>query len=235
MHYQRLPGIPGSGGPGGGGGGGGTGLSIAAIPYNTGSAPGAPWVGAGTYTVEFTVNGKALSQRIAVKLDPRVRTPSVVMQEVHTLSAASYYAAADAQVALTQLAHARDQARALQGQASGEVATALTAFAAQVDTLRGVDTTRVAGSGGGGGPGGFGGGPAFAPGSLSAAAQGLVQVMNSLQAADVPPTANQRAAIEAARQSAAQAMARWNALKRVELAALNLKLKAAGLAEVVVR
>jgi hypothetical protein len=52
--------------------------------------------------------------------------------------------------------------------------------------------------------------------------------MNILQSADVAPTANQRAAIAAAREGAATTMARWNALKS-ELPAINALLEGAGL------
>jgi hypothetical protein len=48
--------------------------------------------------------------------------------------------------------------------------------------------------------------------------------MNVLQSADVAPTANQRAAIAAARQGVATAMTRWNALK-AELPAINALLE----------
>ena len=54
--------------------------------------------------------------------------------------------------------------------------------------------------------------------------------MSSLTAADVQPTANQLAAMAAARRTAATAMWQWTTIKTVDLPALNLKLKAAGLA-----
>ena len=57
-------------------------------------------------------------------------------------------------------------------------------------------------------------------------------LMNSMQAADVAPTANTLAAITRARQQAASVMARWNAMRTVEIPALNAKLKAAGLAPI---
>jgi hypothetical protein len=54
--------------------------------------------------------------------------------------------------------------------------------------------------------------------------------MNSLTAADVTPTAVQLRAITAARDAAAATVARWTAIKTVDVAAINVKLKAAGLA-----
>ena len=53
--------------------------------------------------------------------------------------------------------------------------------------------------------------------------------MNILQGADVPPTTVQLNAIADARATASKAMARWDAIKTVDLPALNAKLKAAGL------
>ena len=69
-----------------------------------------------------------------------------------------------------------------------------------------------------------------APGvTLGAASAALSGVMNSFQGADVAPTANQLAAMAAAKKTAAEAMAKWNTVKTLDLAALNLKLKSAGL------
>ena len=59
-------------------------------------------------------------------------------------------------------------------------------------------------------------------------ATALSAVMNTLQAADVQPTALQVRTIESALGNARAVMARWNALKTTELAALNARLKAAG-------
>lgn len=172
-----------------------------------------------------------------MKLDPRVRTPATVMREIDALSASLYDGAAAAQAAVTDLVRLRARAQALATTASGEAAQALASFVQRADSLRGLDSTRVTGSGGstGAGPGGIGGSAVFVRGSLSAAAQGLVQVMNLLQAADVPPTEVQRSAIADARRNAAAAMARWHALETTELANLNARLRRAGMAELGVR
>ena len=53
--------------------------------------------------------------------------------------------------------------------------------------------------------------------------------MNAMQAADVAPTANTLAATNAALTASARVMARWQALKTVDLPSLNATLKAAGL------
>ena len=67
---------------------------------------------------------------------------------------------------------------------------------------------------------------------MNAPAAALIAVMNSLQSADVQPTALQVTSIETALSNARAAMARWNALKTTELTALNAQLKTAGLGSV---
>jgi hypothetical protein len=56
--------------------------------------------------------------------------------------------------------------------------------------------------------------------------------MNSMQAADVAPTSATVASVTAAQAAVARVMARWNALRTVDLPALNATLKAAGLTAV---
>ena len=78
--------------------------------------------------------------------------------------------------------------------------------------------------------GGRGGPPAAtATDTLWAVSASLGAVMNAMQAADVAPTANTLAAVTAAQQNAARVMARWTALRTVDLPALNAQLKGAGL------
>src|SRR6185503_7642876 len=85
--------------PGGGGRGG---RPIAAVPFSTAPAPTTPWAPPGQYTVKLTVNGKTLSQPLTVTQDPRVKTPALVMQQVHTLSTAAYREAEAAFAAAAQ-------------------------------------------------------------------------------------------------------------------------------------
>jgi hypothetical protein len=85
-----------------------------------------------------------------------------------------------------------------------------------------------AGGGGGGGRGAGGGGGAVALGTLACAASQYSGAMNSMQSADVAPTASQRRTIAAAHAAGDPAIASWKSL-RTELTALNVKLKAAGM------
>ena len=195
-----------------------------------------------TYTVKLTVNGKSYTQPIIVRQDPRVKTPTPAMQEVYAATQAMYFGAVDATTAVAQLASLREQIGRITPQAAGAAAAALAQFDRKSAALLGQPPAGIGGappeaSGGGRGGGGRGGGapPMPSPGSLPAVVAALSGSMNVLQGADVAPTANQRAAIAAARDTAAGVMTRWNALKTTELATLNALLKAAGLAPIVVR
>ena len=246
VHYQPLENpSTGSGQAGGGGRGGGLNLPIAAVGYNTVPAPTTPWVNPGQYTVKLTVNGKTYSQPITVKQDPRVKTPALAMQQIYTTSKALYYGALDAQTAARQAQALRDQIAKLRPQATDAAAQALADFDKKVADVagapqagggrgafagRGQPASAAQGRGAGGGGGrGAGGGGVPAPESLSSASASLSGVMTSLQGADVQPTTVQLNAIAAARATAAKMMARWTALKTIDLTALNAKLKAAGL------
>jgi hypothetical protein len=220
LHYQPLD---------GGGRLGGANLPIAAIPYNTVPAPTTPWVNPGQYTVTLTVNGRTWSQPITVKQDPRVKTPALALQHIYTLSKATYYGALDAQHAAEQARGLRDQVAKVRPQATGAVADALAALDRKVEAL---EPPPVLSAGGAGGRGGRGAAPAPPSDTLSGASALLAGVMNLLQGADVRPTMVQVNAIANARATASRVMARWTAIKTVDLAALNAKLKAAGLTPV---
>jgi photosystem II stability/assembly factor-like uncharacterized protein len=197
---------------------GGPNLPIAAVPHNTVPAPTTPWVNPGTFTVKLTVNGKAATQPIVVKQDPRVKTPALTMQQIYRLSKGAYYAAADAREAAAQARRVADQLAPLRPRVTGAAVQSLAELEGSIEALepapqRGVGGTPVAPP----------------PNSLSGASAALAAVMNLLQGADVRPTTVQLNAIAGARAAAAKAMARWAALKAVDLPALNAQLASAGL------
>lgn len=223
LHYQPLGAV--------GGGAGRGGLPISAVPRNSVTPTGTPFVAPGTYTVALIANGRRLAQPIVVRQDPRVKTPAAAMQEVYTLTEALYFGAAEAQAALARLTTMREQVERLRAQASGPTAAVLTSFAAKAEALAGTGATGAPQ----GGRGGRGGAPQAPPPpstSLAGAASLLAALMNTFQSADVPATANQRAAVQAARADAAAAMARWRALVNSDLPALNATLKMGGIAAI---
>ena len=204
-------------------------LPIQAIPGNTVPAPSTPWANPGTYQVKLTVDGRSYTQPIVVKQDPRVKTAALSMQQVYSATKALYYGAADARIAATKSAALRQQIAKLQ--LTGAAAKSASAFSAKAEALEGTPPAaggRGGRGGGGAAPAGGRGGPAPATDTLWAVSTALGGLMNSMQGADVAPTAITVAAVNAAQTNAARVMARWNAIRTVDLPALNAQLKAAG-------
>ncbi len=204
-------------GPAGGGSG-------AVVPGHTYPSLNSPWVPPGQYTVRLTVDGKAYTQPITVRMDPRVTTSTVAIAQVSTLTRELR---SDAQSAQT----AYEQARGLAAELADASDNASTAFRARLDSL--APPPPAAGRGGRGGRGGFGGGrgrggPTTAPSTLDGVSSALVAAAMPMQAADIAPTANDLNTITHARADYAAVMARWMAMKSTGLAALNVRRKAAG-------
>ena len=63
---------------------------ISAIYKNTAPRPTSPWVMPGKYTIKLSVNGKAISQPLLVKMDPGIKTSVADLQKQHDLSMLCY-------------------------------------------------------------------------------------------------------------------------------------------------
>jgi photosystem II stability/assembly factor-like uncharacterized protein len=221
LHYQPIAGAPVSGRGG---------LPIAAVPHDTAPAPTTPWAAPGVYTVRLTIGGKSYTQPLILKMDPRVKTSAVGLQQQFTLSKALYDATRDLANALQKLRSMREQiaavARPSQGRDQPSIAEALASFDRQLDELAGRPPAPF-GGGRGGAPEG--------PETLNSIAANINQLMSALQGADVAPTTQLMAAAADRRAALAAVMAKWTALKGAGLTALNAKLKAANLPPVTIQ
>ena len=216
LHYQPIVPIE----EGGGGEEGATG----AVPHRTYPEPNTPWAPPGAYTVRLTVNGKAYTQPLTLKLDPRVKTPAVGLTQLASLSKEMYDGAVAAHAALLQ-------GRALSAKLAGLSGTDAAALKARIDSI--APPAPAGGRGRGGRGGGFGGGRgrggagAGAP-TLESVSNAQLAAASSMQEAELTPTAGQVAAVARARADAKAVMDRWTAIKTRDLAAFNAKRKAAG-------
>ena len=175
----------------------------------------------GQYTVKLTANGKAYSQPLTVKIDPRVKSTATAVAQQFTVSKQLY----DDAMSLTGPI---EQARAWRMQLAritqpGAVADAIKAFQEKLDSVVGREGGRR------GGPPPQGQQPTAE--SLSTVRAGLTGLMDQLQQADVAPTQPQLAAASERRNAVAPAMSRWQEIQKTELPALNQQLKAAGVPE----
>jgi hypothetical protein len=184
--------------------------------------PTGPWVLPGTYTVRLTAGGKSYTQPLTVRMDPRVKVPMTTLLRQHVLSQRlaralkrDFDALQEVRVLRGKLVEARAKLRAAApGGTGGAGADALEEFDRKLDALEG------AGSAGAGEP------------SLTRLNSDLGSLYGVIQGADLAPTSQALAAIEEKTAALNTAVARWQALRTTGLAALNMKLRAAGRGEI---
>ncbi|HTR21520.1 MAG TPA: hypothetical protein VMH88_11760, partial [Gemmatimonadales bacterium] len=193
---------------------GGDGDATGAVPGRTYPSVNAPWAPPGRYTVRLTVNGKPYTQPLTLRLDPRVKTPAVGLQQLAALSREMYQGAVSAHAAYTQ-------ARALVAWLDSAGGTDAGAFRARVESLAPAPAPPARGFGRPGGP--------ARPPTLQSLPATMLQAAMAMQDADVTPTAGQVAACDSARARARLVMGQWGTLKTSGLAGLNAKRKSAGL------
>jgi hypothetical protein len=88
LHYPPPPGVPRS-------------FPIAATPGDTAPDPKGPWVAPGAYTLKLTANGKSYAQPLVVRMDPRVKSGALALQQQLTLAKRLYDAIVKVQAALS--------------------------------------------------------------------------------------------------------------------------------------
>jgi photosystem II stability/assembly factor-like uncharacterized protein len=199
LHYDPIAGAAG-GGRGGGGGG--------AVPHRTYPAVNSPWVAPGAYTVRLTVNGKSMTQPITVHMDPRVKiTPEV--QQIFTLTTQMEDNARNA-------AAAYKEARALAEKIRTRKSPASEALLEQLDAIAPAEPGSGITGGRGGGRGGRGQGAADAESpaaNLGSIGAQMVAAVQSMQGAEMAPTAAQLQACSRQQAAYTALMARWVLLK----------------------
>jgi photosystem II stability/assembly factor-like uncharacterized protein len=63
---------------------------IAATPHDTAADPNGPWVVPGTFTVRLSVNGRSYTQPLVVRMDPRVKSGTIALQQQFALARRVY-------------------------------------------------------------------------------------------------------------------------------------------------
>jgi len=191
--------------------------AMGAVPHRSLHSVNAPWAAPGHYTVRLTVDGKAYTQPLVLRLDPRVKTPAPALQQLAALTRQMYDQAVAAHAAYGE---ARALAVALDTIQGQDAAT----FKAQVESLAPASRPR--------GRGFFFRRGAAGPPTLESAGNGALGAAMAMQSAEVAPTAAEVAACDRARTQAGEVLARWARLKTTGLAAFSAKRRAAGLAPI---
>ncbi|HET7234670.1 MAG TPA: hypothetical protein VFJ16_31950 [Longimicrobium sp.] len=195
---------------------------ISATPGDTWKEPRGPWVMPGTYTVRLTVDGRAYTQPLMVRMDPRVRTPGPALARQFEVSMRLVDALNRVGEALGQVRGLRTQLRALRGKGGAEVQTSATQLDEQVASLE------------------DGSGPPPAAGSaphanLQTVAGELAQLYAFVQGADAEPTSQMNDAVAQRIAGLDQALARWRTLQEQRVRPLNERLRTAGVSPIALR
>jgi len=205
MHYAPLTGVEPE-------------YPIAAIPHNTAVQPTSPWVMTGQYTVVLTANGKSYSQPLAVKIDPRVKTPPAGLAQQFKLSQELYTTLLSLAPAVEQASSVRKQLKDIQGRAQGDALAAVKALDQKVQELAG-GVTRRPGAG------------TEAP-TLGGLRPRFLALLGVLQEADVAPTTQATAAVTELQRQLPPLMQRWEQIKSHDIPAINRLLEDGNLPEV---
>jgi photosystem II stability/assembly factor-like uncharacterized protein len=204
---------------------------ISAVPFDTPREPSGPLVTAGTYSVRLSVGSRIQTQPLTVRMDPRIKTPADILARQHALAVSLWDDITRDSATTAQIRDLRAKLRDARDHADASLAQAISAYDDRLNALAGQ-------SGGGGRRGGGGGGGRGAGGSAQptvASVNGeVLSAMTLIDGTDGELTPQALAVATEARRSADTVDARWTALRTTELAALNAKLRAAGLPVVVV-
>ncbi len=182
---------------------------IAAVPHRTPLVPQGPLVVPGTYTVRLTVDGKAETQPMLVRMDPRVHMSLAELEALHTAQvtlAASLDALAKADL---QAHSAMEQASAIQDPA---LAAQLASFNAALKAV--VDGTEPdAGRRGDRLPG------------LDEVTAEATALYGALQQADANPTEAQLAAAAHVQAEGKEVLPGWEQFKQTQLPEMNRQIR----------
>jgi hypothetical protein len=195
------------------------GYPISAVPHATPRGPGGPLALPGRFLVRLTVEGRRFEAPLTVKADPRVRLPTGALEDQWRLATELARLLSESSRALLAAKSEQAQLKALAP--AGATAEAVRAYQARLAELSGSTDKKVDKE-----P------EQTAPKRLLPEVQGdIATLYTEVTRGDAAPTAAQLSATETARGSLSGLLSAWQQLQ-VDLAALNIRLRAAKLAPI---
>jgi photosystem II stability/assembly factor-like uncharacterized protein len=198
------------------------GFPISAIYKDTPLYPLGPAVLPGTYTIKLTINGKALTQTMTVKMDPRVKPGVIGLTRQFDLSFEAYKGMDQSFKGALEIRKLRDQiTHSIEKVGRGPLAEALSALDKKAAAIGGEGRADV------GSPGLPGGTIDLRNANLTNLNNGFSALLENLQSADVTPTAPTVAAAAELQRTLTKLVADWNDLKTKDVVAINAQLRSA--------
>jgi photosystem II stability/assembly factor-like uncharacterized protein len=194
---------------------------ISAIVHNTPQYPLGAWAMPGKYMVKLTVDGKAYTQPLTVRMDPRIKASEADLRKQFEMEAGSVEGMNETYEALQQVRALQPQLADRAGKAKGALADSLNALDKQLAEMEGSSQ------------GSFFGVPQSGkrPENLSTLNQHFGQLLTVVDSADAAPTTQASAAYLELENSLEQLVAQWKEVRDGDLPGLNASLKKAHLEE----
>jgi len=187
------------------------------------AGPSGPWALPGIYEVKLTVSGKSMSQRLAIKMDPEVKTPqAALIQQFDTASKLAGELGA-LWSAVRQAEDLQKQIHQRKGEASShpELLNVLQGAQEKLSAVAGSET-----------PMEFGFGGLTLPGSrgvtLLGATSAITRLLRFVESVDARPTTDTHTAVDRWAAAAEEVLSRWSALETEERGRVNPILRKAG-------
>lgn len=190
---------------------------ISAIYMDTPRYPLGPSVLPGQYTIKLSVGGQTYTQRLTVRIDPRVKTPPAGLEQQFRLALEAYEGMQQSYDAIAQLHRLRAQLKDLRARAAtttnqSALTEALAALEKQAATLE---------DGSGNNQQGAGGAARAEAMSFTRLSAAMTSLLDLLDAADVAPTTQTVAASDDLQRRLTETLARWNEIKNNDVKKLN--------------
>jgi photosystem II stability/assembly factor-like uncharacterized protein len=190
---------------------------ISAIYRDTPPVPQGPLVMPGAYTVKLTVNGQSYTQPLNVRIDPRVKTPALGLQQQFTLSMRAYEGMRQSREALAGVGKLRAQLKDLSARnPQGTLLAALQALDKKAAALESAGR-------------GQGNAATNNQQDLTRLNAAFGTLLDTLQEGDFAPTTQAVAAADEYQRALAGLLQRWREIKTKDVPALNEQLRAANL------
>jgi hypothetical protein len=176
----------------------------------------------GRYTVRLTVEGKALTEPLMLKMDPRVKSTTAELAQQFAMQKSAADAMNESFEALEELGTVRQQVLEREDKAGGELKAKLIDFNKQVADLAGATLP------------GFFGTPQTGkqPETFASLNQRFGRILAITDSADAAPTATIETVARELRTALKEEAARWRKLKNAELPSLNQLLEKEKLAKI---
>ena len=191
--------------------------------------PAGPTAVPGEYTVKLTANGKSSTQPLTIKLDPRVKAPQGALERQFGLASKLAERLGEVSMAMQEAGELQKQIGARKQEATGksDVISALEGLEKKIKSVMETDSD-----------GGFGLFGLAAPGqeheSLSEVSAALTGLLIIVDSSDLGPASDAASASAQWEVPAREALARWTAFQKEDVAGVNALLEKAKLKKLAV-